>query len=123
MDTKTNNPLELQVSPFSADDCQFGFQLRKALALVVVNEASTPPVLDTQCLAELYLLTPKEVLVARYLAQGMSLDKIAAATYTSLSTVRTHLKALFRKTDTNSQPQLVSRLLSSLAAYTPQNHE
>jgi DNA-binding CsgD family transcriptional regulator len=64
--------------------------------------------------AELFELTAREVDVASALLEGHSVESLAARLGISRNTVRVHLKALFRKTGTNRQPDLV-RILSDAA--------
>lgn len=81
------------------------------LVLVTVHDPQTPLRLDTDGLADLFALSPAELRVAEVLVDGHS--PAAAARLLSLSegTVRTHLRAIFRKTGTHRQAELV-RLLT-----------
>jgi len=60
-----------------------------------------------QCLA---LLTPKESEIATRLTAGVRVAGIAAGLGISVSTVRNHLKSIFRKLDVGSQLELVTLL-------------
>lgn len=62
-----------------------------------------------------YAFTPAELRVANGLVAGLSLQEIAADGGVALDTVRSHLRALFAKTETHRQPDLV-RLLLTLAS-------
>ena len=53
-----------------------------------------------------YALTPSEVRVALALADGLEISRIAKLQRVSLATVRTHIKAIFLKTDTNRQIEI-----------------
>ncbi|MET0357994.1 MAG: helix-turn-helix transcriptional regulator [Pararhizobium sp.] len=57
-------------------------------------------------------LTPAEISLALAIAQGMSPRDYAEARGVSLHTVRTQLKSVYAKTDTNRQSQLVALALS-----------
>jgi DNA-binding CsgD family transcriptional regulator len=70
------------------------------------NPPSAPPRLAS------FGLTPKEAAVAEAIAAGSGIDRVASALGIGRETVRFHLRAIFQKTDTHSQAQLVSRLLS-----------
>lgn len=59
-----------------------------------------------------YSLTEKEQSVLLRLVHGKNLKKIATEMFISDNTVRTHIKALFRKTNTNSQTDLVRLVLT-----------
>lgn len=62
--------------------------------------------------ARVFGLTPAQVQVLAFLAQGHAPEAIADIIGVSVSTVRTHLSDLFRKTDTTRQAELVARALS-----------
>lgn len=71
-------------------------------------------------LCKLYGMTPAEARLATHLAGGGSLDQASAAWGVKVSTVRTHLKRIFAKTETSRQADLVRLLLSGpamLSAY------
>jgi DNA-binding CsgD family transcriptional regulator len=59
-------------------------------------------------LAELFQLSPAEHRLAELLAQGLPLESCAARLNVSINTVRTQLRALFRKTGTTRQAQLIN---------------
>lgn len=59
-----------------------------------------------------YSLTDKEKSVLMRLVHGKNLKQIATEMFISDNTVRTHTKALFRKTNTNSQTDLVRLVLT-----------
>lgn len=63
-----------------------------------------------QIMEELFALTPAEARLARYLSVGKSLQEIEKISNTSMNTLKTHLKGIFRKTDTSRQPELVAKL-------------
>ena len=57
-------------------------------------------------------LTLRESDVAVFLAEGLTNRDIAAALWVSENTVKTHLKAIYRKADVNSRGQAIARLLA-----------
>jgi DNA-binding CsgD family transcriptional regulator len=61
-------------------------------------------------LAELFQLSPAEQRLAELLAQQLSPEACAERLNVSINTVRSQLRALFRKTDTSRQAELVSLL-------------
>lgn len=63
---------------------------------------------DLQGFACRYALTPMETRVAELLACGRAVAEIADSLERSVETVRCHLKALFQKTATHSQCELVA---------------
>jgi DNA-binding NarL/FixJ family response regulator len=58
---------------------------------------------DEEQLARLGSLTTIELRVLFYLTKGYAADRIASVEWISLSTVRTHIRAIFRKLRVNSQ--------------------
>jgi DNA-binding CsgD family transcriptional regulator len=68
-------------------------------------------------LACLYHLTRTECDVLRRIAEGATAGEIAQELEVSITTVRTHLQSLFRKTGTRRQADLV-RLASAFAPRT-----
>ena len=55
-----------------------------------------------------------EARVCEGLCQGCSLEEIGAQLCREMSTIRTHVKSLYRKTSTNRQAELVAHVLTSL---------
>lgn len=82
--------------------------------IVLIEEPGTAE-RDLTEVAGLFSLTQAELRVASGMAAGLSPQEIAADAGVSNETVRTHLRALFAKTDTHRQPELV-RLLLTLSA-------
>jgi len=62
--------------------------------------------------ASLYHLTTAEIQVLGQVLQGHALAEIADILGLARSTVKTHLDAIYRKTQTNRQAELVSRIMS-----------
>jgi DNA-binding CsgD family transcriptional regulator len=67
-------------------------------------------------LERLYELTPTEAALAIDLASGRTLAQAAKAREVSVNTVRTHLRAVFQKTGTRRQSELVRLLLTGPAS-------
>jgi DNA-binding CsgD family transcriptional regulator len=61
--------------------------------------------------AAVYDLSPAQKRVAAHVAEGMTLEEIAAAMKIKRATARTHLERIFDKTGVRSQPALVRLLL------------
>lgn len=76
----------------------------------VMLSRRTPPAPAAALYAELFDLTMAEAQIAEQLAQGDDLAVIAERRGASVATVRTQLKALFAKTGTRRQGELVARL-------------
>lgn len=66
-----------------------------------------------QHISELFGLSQTEGLICSYLCRGDSADMIASALNREISTVRSHIKSMLRKTDTRRQAELVARVLST----------
>jgi DNA-binding CsgD family transcriptional regulator len=62
--------------------------------------------------AFLYRLTTAEIQVLGQILQGHALTDVADILGLARSTVKTHLEAIYRKTQTNRQAELVSRIMS-----------
>ncbi len=72
--------------------------------------------IDEDVLRGLYGLTRVEARLALGLVRGRQLDEMAEETKVSVHTVRSQLKQIFRKTDTNRQADVVKLLLTGPAA-------
>lgn len=81
--------------------------------MLIVTEIGQQPAPDGAVLSSLFDLTPAEARIAASLATGATLAATAAALSISVSTTRSHLSAVFSKTGTARQAELVS-LLSSM---------
>jgi len=79
--------------------------------LLVVDQASANKALNPE-FVERYDLTEKEQSVLIYLIHGKGIKQIAASSFVSENTIKTHLKALFRKTDTRSQADILRLVLT-----------
>ena len=69
----------------------------------------------TLVLRSLFGLTPAEACIASMVAEGRSIEDIAARQRISLNTGRVHLKNIFAKTETTRQAQLVALILRTTA--------
>jgi DNA-binding CsgD family transcriptional regulator len=93
----------LLVTPVPAE-ATFNTQLQQPLVLLALVGQHPP----TQLLAELFQLSPAEQRLAELLGKGHSPEQCCALLGVSINTVRTQLRALFRKTRTQRQSELVS---------------
>ncbi|MBD9482789.1 helix-turn-helix transcriptional regulator [Pseudomonas sp. PDM14] len=94
---------ELLITPVNAE-AWFNLYFQEPLALVALLDNQP----RTQLLAELFQLTPAECRLAELIVQGLSPEECAGRIGVSINTVRTQLRALFRKTGTDRQAELVS---------------
>lgn len=82
-------------------------------SLVAFRMPGTPAPLDARLFMSAFGLSRVEAQVAIGLMEGRSLDEVALGRGVRPSTIKTQLKAIFEKTGTHSQRDLV-RLLGSL---------
>ncbi len=79
-------------------------------AVLILTDLTKPSVSDSELLAILFGLTPAEAKLATAIASGIGIDAAAAALRIGRETVKSQLKAVFLKTNTRSQPELVALL-------------
>lgn len=106
-------PLTVMVAPFRPKRAGFGALLPAALVFIRDPEAAG---IGIDVLKDLFGLTAAQAAVAARLADGDSLENIAAKLRISLHTARDHLKVVFAKTGTSRQSQLVALLSRTVAA-------
>jgi DNA-binding CsgD family transcriptional regulator len=84
-------------------------------ALLTFYHPNSPPIVDPDLLASAFDLTPAECRVACHIAEGRTPKEIANQTGVQHDTVRKQLQAIYQKTATNRQVDLI-RLLLNLPA-------
>ena len=89
------------------------FALDKSKKAPEVKDA--PPMLG-DVLHQVYDLTPAESRVISKLLENPDIEEAAAALHISVSTVRTHLKHIYRKTETNRQSALFHKIVTGPVA-------
>ena len=99
-----------------------GGLLEGAAALLVILDPDKHPCPTATALQKTFGLSRGEALIALQLIRGDSLQEIAAARKVSIGTVRVQLKAVFAKTQTSRQSELVW-LLARLATLAPSSSE
>ncbi|MGV3551461.1 helix-turn-helix transcriptional regulator [Rhizobium sp.] len=107
-----SKPLILHIIPVRRDARDIFSRCAAIIVATPVGEVGPP---DVRVLCGLFDLTPGEARIAREIAMGESVEKIALKTGLSVHTVRTYLKLIFSKTGTSRQSQLAA-LLSGLPA-------
>jgi len=105
--------LEIIAAPAVAES--LAPQLATSLVTLFVIAPAQGSGLCESSLCSLYGLTPAECKIATLLADGHHSDEITATLGIHISTLRSHLRHLFRKTHTTGQPQLVRLLTSGVA--------
>lgn len=83
------------------------------LALLLVSDPETSYALPCQTLKDCFGLTDKEAELAQAIGEGRTPEEYASASGVTISTVRTQLRAIFAKTNTNRQVDLI-RLLGRI---------
>jgi DNA-binding CsgD family transcriptional regulator len=104
-------PLVVQAQPLPRQLCDV-FGRARALVRFFDLESKTRP--NPTLLQKSFGLTAAEARMARHISSGESLDAAADELAISYETARKHLRAIFAKTDTHRQAELVA-LLGKLA--------
>ena len=112
------NPVELHVNPVGQHEASLCAWPVAALVLVV-DPWEGKTVIDPDLVAARLGLTQAEARVAVMLAEGKSVHEIAESTVRGMSTIRTHVQRIFRKTRINRQADLVRLVLSISAVSRP----
>ena len=81
-----------------------------ATTIIIVTTVGTPGPPNLSVISGLFDLTRAEARVAQELASGRSSDEAATALNLSTNTVKTHMKAIFRKTGVKRQSELMALL-------------
>ena len=106
----------VHVLPVDLRNRQLNFGARRVAALVLLVEPGRQSRLDPTLVAATLGLTLTESQIAVWLAEGQSAREIAVATGRQASSVRWHLKQIYRKQGLAGQADLV-RLMLSLAGF------
>jgi len=88
----------------------------EARAILFIADTEGHQIDKTQNLETLYQLTHAEADLVRLISEGRSLEQVANERGVTINTVRSQLKQVFSKTDTNRQGELVHLVLSGVAA-------
>jgi DNA-binding CsgD family transcriptional regulator len=89
-----------------------------AHALVTLTELAPRPAPAGRYVTELFGLSKAETVLAIALLEGKNVEEIALERHVALSTVRSQLRAILRKTGLHRQGELL-QLLGQLPAYPP----
>lgn len=110
------HPLALMVRPLATSDLANIIDGELIYAAMYINDPERPLAIDAETVSTLYKLSRTEANIAIFLANGQSVEEIAALQNRSIHTVRSHLKSLYHKTRTSNQTGLVRLILSGAAA-------
>jgi DNA-binding CsgD family transcriptional regulator len=83
----------------------------ETITLVQVVDPGQSPHVEPDCLSRLFGMTKAEAALACEIALGTTLEQAAHKLSVSPNTIKTHLKRIFRKTDTARQSELIALLL------------
>ncbi|MDE2806737.1 MAG: LuxR C-terminal-related transcriptional regulator [Gemmatimonadota bacterium] len=106
----TPAPLVLEVHPARGVDADY--RTWEVAAIVLVVDPLSRARIDPASVATVLDLTPTETRVAIALAAGQPVTDIARALGRAESTVRTHLKRIYRKLGISKQTELAGRILA-----------
>ncbi len=81
------------------------------LTMLLLHETAHRRQIDPAVIGKVFQLTPAEAEVATGLAEGLSIEEIAAARGVTLETVRAQIRSVYGKTDVRSRADLVRMLL------------
>jgi DNA-binding CsgD family transcriptional regulator len=87
-----------------------------AKAILFIADPEGGQIGTTEVLQTLYQLTHAEAELVRLIAEGHSLEEVAAKRGVTMNTVRSQLKQVFSKTDTSRQGELVHLVLTGVAS-------
>ncbi len=90
--------------------------LDEARALLFIADPESGNMSTCGVLEGLYQLTHAEAELVRLISEGRSVENVAEVRGVTINTVRSQLKQVFSKTDTNRQGELVHLVLSGVAS-------
>ena len=105
-------PLALHVNPVAGQDRNC--PVWPVAALVLIVDPARRTAVDSTLVAATLGLSPMQSQVAVHMAEGMSVPVIAAKMNRQISTIRTHVKAMYGRLGLTRQQEL-ARLVRSLA--------
>jgi DNA-binding CsgD family transcriptional regulator len=103
-------PLHILISPISPGNRVFPGD---AAATIFLDDPETQPLVPTDVLRKLYGLSPAEARLAVLVLQGHSITEAAEIGQVSRETAKSQMSAVFAKTGTRRQGDLI-RLLSNI---------
>lgn len=80
----------------------------EAIGVCLIEDAEAKRAARPETFQSLFNLTPKQALILSKLCEGLSLREISEMHELSYETARTHLRAIFAKTKTGRQSELIA---------------
>ncbi len=109
-------PLTLMISTLWGKHIQYGRGLLdNPHAILFISDPSREPWTPAESLRHLFGLSPKEAQLVEALVSNRTLEEAAENVGVTKETARTYLRAVFKKTDTRRQADLVSLVRSTPA--------
>ncbi|QSP93803.1 helix-turn-helix transcriptional regulator [Marinobacter salinisoli] len=110
-----SSSVTITVSPLQAPEGELATKNHKHRggAIIGLYDWSIRPYIDPDVLKAAFSLTPSEAQIAAMLSNGLTISDIATQTYRTRETVKSHLRSVFRKTNTSRQAELVALLAAS----------
>lgn len=102
IDSPDNNHLHIQATGIATGD--FHMNLGRTIAYIKLKR---PPNIDWQIVKETFALSPKELIIYKALCNNQKLQDLTIIHNVSYNTVRTQLRSLLKKTEVNSQAELI----------------
>lgn len=90
------------------------FERQPAVCVLFLTDPEERLAVPSSIVQRLFDLTPAESVLAKHLIEGKSLEECASSLGLSVQTVRSRLKAIFQKTGTHRQAELVALMLKTL---------
>lgn len=109
---QTQNNIMLFIAPLK----EYNSEQQASVAIFISQRNSLPLSLPAY-FSEQYALTNKEVKVTEQLVRGLSIKNISEEASISQHTVRSHVKSIFKKTNTSRQAELVSLVYNGLSEF------
>ncbi|MFC7516523.1 helix-turn-helix transcriptional regulator [Herbaspirillum sp. GCM10030257] len=112
---KRNVTIQLLVTPLPAHN-NLHSMTDQPLALVIMHDSARMKTSSQMVLQQLFLLSPAETRLTAEILRGATIHEAAEHFGVELSTVRSQLKSIFRKTGVTRQAELV-RMLSTMRIF------
>lgn len=111
--TSDNERFNIFITPYPPRTTAFLGHNKRICAAIFIHKFNQKHTLPAGLLCALYGLTPSEIRLAENVLNGLLPNEIATKHGVSVNTIRSQLRSLFAKTETQRQAELV-RLLSGL---------